>query len=335
MKRVAGALILFLVCGAGTASGQSKVGTTIGQFMCIEPSARVAALGNAGVALYEGVQSVYYNPAALGSVGGPAFQFTHSEWFAGIAFDYAAAAFPIGGFGTVFASLTALNSGDILVRTVSRPEGTGESFTVSNLAVGLGYGLQITDRFGAGIQINYVSETIWHSSVGVLGLNLGTVFRLTDGGLRIGASISNLGTSGEYSGRDLALQYDRDPDQHGDNSALPAEQYTGEFPLPILFRVGVSFPRQLGEKSRLLVTADALHPSDNSESLSLGMEWSWQVLSLRAGYQSLFQEDSEFGPTLGAGIETGIGKGRFQFDYAWADHNYLQETHRVTFVLAF
>ena len=59
--------------------------------------------------------------------------------------------------------MTALNSGDIDVRTVDQPLGTGERYTVSNVALGLGYGRQITSRFAAGLQVNYVTERIWHT----------------------------------------------------------------------------------------------------------------------------------------------------------------------------
>jgi len=59
---VAGILVPF----ASTASGQSKTGTTVGQFLLIEPSARVAGMGNAGVSTVSEVSSAFYNPAALG-----------------------------------------------------------------------------------------------------------------------------------------------------------------------------------------------------------------------------------------------------------------------------
>jgi long-subunit fatty acid transport protein len=336
MKRILAAVILISTAGADPAFAQSKTGTTIGQFMAIEPSARASALGNAGVALYDGIQSVYYNAGALGALPGISVQFTYSAWFAGITYNYAAGALPLRGFGTVFASVTALNSGDIAVRTVSQPDGTGEQYTVSNTAIGLGFGRQITSRFGAGIQLNYISEQIWHSSVGLLSLNLGTVYRLSEDGLKIGASLSNLGTQAAYSGRDLAFQYDQDPDAYGDNSSLPGEQHTDEFPLPVLFRVGVSYPRQFGPQSRLLVLAEAVHPSDNSESVSAGLEWTWnRLLSLRAGYQNMFEEDSELGPSLGVGLQLGIEDSRLHFDYAWVNHSRLQETHRMTVVLEF
>jgi hypothetical protein len=47
----------------------------------------------------------------------------------------------------------------------------------------------------------------------------------------------------------------------------------------------------------------------------------------------LFQEDSEVGLTAGVGMHGGLGPRRFAFDYAWAYHLHLQETHRLTFVL--
>ena len=330
------ATVLVLAVPAGPAFAQTKTGTTISQFLKIEPGARIAAMGNAAVALYDGIQSVYYNPAALGSLGGSAVQFTHSDWYAGITYDYGAFAQPVGGLGTLFASVTSLSSGDIDVRTVDQPLGTGEKYTVSNLAIGLGYGRQITSRFGAGIQLNYVSETIWHTSLDALTVTVGTVYLLSESGVRIGASISNLGTTSRYSGGDLAIQYDNNTDAHGDNSALPAEQYTDDFPVPILFRAGVSIPHRVTEDSKLLVQIDGFHPSDNTESVSGGAEWLLkETLALRAGYQHLFEEDSDLGFTLGAGLQGGLGDLLFQFDYAWADHARLDDTHRVTFVINF
>jgi hypothetical protein len=332
------ALLLLVTWGAGatTALAQTKTGTTIVQFLGIEPSARIAGMGNAGAALGTDLQSAYYNVAALGSLERTNVQISHSEWYAGVDFEYLAGAFPMRGVGTFLLSVTALNSGDILVRTVDAPHGTGEFFTVNDLAFGLGYGRRITSRFSAGAQVNYASETIWNSSLHILTFNVGTIYRLTEGGLNLGACVNNIGTRTALDGRDLAIQYDADPDVNGDNSALPATQFTDDFPVPVLFRVGLSYPWTLGARSRLLVAVDAFHPSDNSESMSLGGEWLWKdMIALRAGYQQLFQEDSDVGVTLGVGFRGGIGYSRFHFDYAWADHKFLEETHRLTFAVDF
>ncbi len=331
---LAGALVVALLPGAALA--QSKTGTTIGQFLLIEPSARIAAMGNAGVALADGIQAVFYNPAAIGNLDRYHLQFTHSEWLADISYDYAAIAFPIENLGTFSASLTSLNSGDIDVRTVERPLGTGERYSVGNLALGAGYGRRLTDRFAAGLQLVYVQERIWHSTLQTVTANVGTVYRVSDDGLQIGSSISNYGTRARFGGRDLRVQYDNDPDVYGDNSSLPAEQFTEEYAVPVLFRVGVSLPRRTGEESRLLLAVDAFHPNDNEESVSAGAEWSWrEMIALRGGYQDLFLGDAETGLTLGFGVRGALEGTKFDFDYAWADHGRLNETHRVTFVLGF
>jgi hypothetical protein len=328
------ALALLLLPGALFA--QSKTGTTIGQFLLIEPSARFAAMGNAGVALADGIQGAYYNPAAVGYLDRYHLQFSHSEWLADISYDYAAVAVPVEEIGTFYASLTSLNSGDIDVRTVDRPLGTGERYSVGDLALGVGYGRVLTDRFAAGLQVVYVQERIWHSTLQTMTVNVGTVYRISDNGLQIGSSLSNYGTRAGFGGRDLRIQYDNDPDVYGDNSSLPAEQYTEEYAVPVLFRVGLSLPREVGEESRLVLALDAFHPNDNTESMSAGAEWTWrEMIALRGGYQDLFLSDSEVGLTLGLGIRGAHDGTNFDFDYAWADHGRLSETHRITFVLGF
>lgn len=336
MRRAIAAAALILAGIAGPAFGQSNTGTTIGEFTLIEPGARVAAMGNAGVSLYEGIQAIYYNPAAAGPMTATAIQFSHGFWLADITYDYAAVALPVRGLGSFFGSVTALNSGDIDVRTVDQPLGTGERYSVTDLALGIGFGRQITSRFAAGAQVNYLAETIWHSSSDALTFSMGTVYRLAEEGLTIGASLANFGTRARLSGDDLAIQWDRDPDRHGDNSALPANQYTGNFPVPVMFRVGLSLPRRIDDDNRLLLAVDAFHPNNNTESLSAGAEWSWkEIVAFRAGYQNLFQRDSETGPTAGVGLRPGRGNPRLQFDYAWAYHERLQDTHRLTFALLF
>jgi hypothetical protein len=332
MKRWLAIVLTSVVLIPGSAWAQSKTGTTIGQFLGIEPSARLSAMGNAGVAAAEEIEGVYYNPGVIGTLVRPAVQFTHINWFADISFDYAAVAGPVHGLGILFGSVTALNSGEIDVRTVDRPLGTGERYTVADLAMTLGYGRQITRRFAAGLQANYIHERIWHSTLSTLTVSAGTVYLLTDGGMRLGFSLTNLGTQAGFLGRDLAIQYDNNPDEYGDNSALPGEQLTGDFPVPILFRFGISYPIDFSENSKILLLVDALHPNDNTESVNLGAQWSLQnVLSLRAGYQTLFQEDRELGLTLGAGLR--IADGRYRFSYAWADHEHLGTVHRITLVL--
>lgn len=324
-------IVVLLLAGAHGSFAQSKAGTSVGAFLTIEPSARIAGMGNAGVTLYNELETAYYNPAAIGFHKGYGAQFTHSPWLADISYSYAIVAGSFGDFGNVYASVTALNSGEIDVRTVDKPLGTGERYTVSNVAFGVGYGRQVSERFSIGVQVNYISETIWHSSLTAFSFNVGTIYRIAEDAMHIGASLSNFGTRARYDGRDLRILYDSDPARFGDNSNLPGSLFTDNFPLPIVFRVGIGMPMTIGEDHRVTVAVDAFHPSDNTESLSLGAEWMFQnTLALRAGYQNLFLEDSELGLTLGAGVQYQMDGYTLSFDYGWADHGRLQKTHRLT-----
>ena len=335
MRRIVLAALIVTGCAA-SAWAQSKVGTTVGTFLRIEPSARAAAMGNAGVALPSGIEAVYFNTGAVGLLEEAAVQYTHSLWYADISYNYAAFSIPVSGVSSLFASITALNSGDIQVRTVEQPEGTGVNYNVSNVALGVAYGRRITSRFSAGLQANYVSESIWNTSAHALTFNLGTVYQLSDNGAILGFCLSNLSTRTNFSGRDLQIDYDADPDTYGDNSALPAEQSTDRFPLPSVFRLGLSLPYVVSEDSKFLFAVEGLHPNDNSESLNLGAEWTLeQLLSLRVGYQTLFQTDSETGLTFGFGVAGKLGNNLYQLNYAWAGHDHLDNTHRMTMVIEF
>ncbi len=327
---------LLAAAAAGPALGQSKTGTTMGQFLLIEPSARIAGMGNAGVTTDDPLQGVYYNPAALGQATHYGVSFSHSLWLADIAYDYVAATLPMGNWGNGFFCVTALNSGDIAVRTVAQPLGTGQNYTVSDVAVGVGWGRQISYRFAAGAQVNYVQETIWNSSAATMTVNVGTLYRLSERGLHIGASLSNFGTHEQFNGRDLSITFDQDPTRFGDNGALPGQISTDPFAMPVLFRVGVGLPRKVGDDGRLLMAVDAFHPSDNTESVSAGAEYAYKsMLAVRAGYQNLFEHDSELGLTLGAGVAGRVQSYDYRFDYAWADQGRLGSTHRFTLALTF
>lgn len=330
-------IIIFIILFSTTLLAQSKTGTTIGQFLKIEPSARIAAIGNAGASLGGEISSMFYNPASLGKISGIDIQFTFNKWLADINYNYAAVGVNLEGLGTFALVATILNSGEMDVRTVEQPLGTGERFTVKNLAFGLGYGLMVTDRVSIGLQVNYITETIWHSSISTFGLNLGVQYQILDEGLTVGASLSNFGADASYDGRDLYLNYDFDPDKYGDNDHLPAELRTNSFGLPVIFRAGISYQFVFGEDYNLLIAADAMHPNDNSESVNFGGELNLlKYVSLRGGYRNLFLDDLEGGLVLGAGFKVDIANSyNIRFDYAYADYGRLAETHRLTLGIGF
>jgi len=316
---------------------QNKTGTTIGQFLKIDPSARASAMANASTSLYGEASSLYYNSASLGRLTNVDIQFTYNQWLADITYDYAVIAVPITNLGTFALQLTSLNSGEIDVRTVEFPKGTGERYSVTNFALGLGFGLMLTDRVSVGLQVSYIQETIWHSSLSTFGLNFGVQYQVEENGLTVGASILNFGPRAGYDGRDLYINYDFNSDKYGDNDLLPAELRTDAYSLPTSFRVGISYPLIINEDNKVTFAIDAFHPNDNTESISIGSEWQFlNSFSVRGGYRDLFIPDSEAGLVLGAGVRVNVLESyNLRFDYAWADYGRLEQAHRLTISLGF
>lgn len=322
-----------MVLISSIAFSQSKVATTIGQFLKIEPSAKVSAIGGSGTGQFGTASSAYYNPASLGRIQNIDADFTMADWLADIKYNYGIVAVNTGDIGTFALQVISLNSGEIPVRTVEMPLGTGEKYSVTNFALGLGYGKMLTDRVSVGLIVSYFNETIWHSSLNGFFFNFGVQYQLSESGLTFGASVSNYGTHGKYSGTDLYINYDFDPKKFGDNDRLPAELRTDEFTLPTTFRAGLTYPIQFSSNYKLILSIDALHPNDNYESLALGGELKFfDTFAIRGGYRNLFLVDSEGGLTLGAGADVNIlNSYRVRFDYSWVDYGRLKAVHRITF----
>ncbi len=293
----------------------SKVGTTAGEFLQIGVGPRAMAMGGAYVAAADDISSLYWNPAGLAAMPGGEVFFSHSEWLADINFDYMGGAMRLGNFGTVGASVTVLGVPEMIVRTEERQDGTGETFDAMDLAVGLSYGLAVTDRFSVGVTGKFVQQRIWHSTATGFAVDIGTRFRTNFfGGLTIGAALYNFGTDMKMDGRDLRTFVDPNEQELGNNGQIPANYETDSWSLPLNFQIGVSSQPLNSRMHQLTVAADALHPSSNYESVNLGFEYGYmQRFFLRGGYQSLFLEDAEGGISGGVGVrlplfyEGGVG----------------------------
>ena len=330
-------ILLLAIISIPNLFGQSKVGTTIGQFLKIEPSARMVGIGNAGTSLSGEASSAFYNPASLGRLNGIDIQFTYNQWLADIKYNYATAAINLEGLGTFALQLTSLNSGDIEITTVEKEKGSNLYYSVNDFSLGIAYGILLTDRVSAGVAVNYLQETIYNTSLYNIALNFGVQYQTAIEGLAIGASVSNFGPRASYDGRDIYFNYDADPTKYGDNSRLPAELRMGSFSLPTLFRVGLSYLLPVSDWSKVVVSADAMHTNDNSERINIGGEWTFlNTFSVRGGYRDLFLTDSEGGLVLGAGANVGFAQTSIvSFDYAWADYGRLNGTHRFTIGIHF
>lgn len=203
------------------------------------------------------------------------------------------------------------------------PEGTGEFFSAGDLAAGLSYARMLTDRFAIGFTARFIQQRIWHESATAFAVDVGTKFK-TDlfGGMVIGASLSNFGTPMRLSGRDTRQFIRLDPNKQGSNDRIPTDIELDSWDLPLRFQFGVSTNVLQDDNYRWTVALDAIHPSDNYESVNVGSELAFaDYIFLRGGYQSLFLDQTEGGLSFGIGVTSSLlsNSAAVMFDYAYRD----------------
>jgi hypothetical protein len=352
----------------------AKLGTSGAQFLKIGVG-RGAAMGEAFVAVVDDASATYWNPAGLAGMTNREVSFQHNEWIADIRHDYLTVALPLGTFGTMGISVTALTMGEMEILTVDDPNttiredtGTGEYFNAADFAVGFSFGRMFTDRLAAGVTIKAVQEVVWDMSATGIAADFGIHYNTGWQGLRIGASMHNFGADIKFTGRQLDIGMEPeypDNDNPLDYDEVPISLRTSPFPLPLLFRFGLAFNPIENDASRLTVALDLNHPNDNYETLNLGLEYGYlNTVFLRLGYKAYlnldylkamtggeptFDDEGEIvsyewgddtwemlnNMTAGVGFNLRAGTMGIRVDYAYMNKGILNATHRLGLTLLF
>jgi hypothetical protein len=319
--------IILLLLGGGTgeslqAQSISNVGTTAASFLKVGVGARALAMGEAYTTLAEDASGVFWNPGAIANLEKTQAQYFHEGYLADIAYDFGAISLPVSGLGTMSAFLGYMNFGEIERTSVQNQDGTGEKVSASSFVFGLSYARGLTDRFSIGGNIKYVHEGIWHSTADGYAFDIGLLYKTFFKNIRIGMSISNFGSRMKMEGRDMQVQHDIDASVAGNNPNINAHLDTDEFPMPVLFRVGLSanITKDMFDISGTdwIVAVDAVHPSDNNEYINAGTELTLfnRLIALRTGFRQYLLDDRLGGPTFGAGVQLESGGSQIGVDFA-------------------
>ena len=315
----------------------SGVGTSAAPFLEIDAGARSSSLGGAYTSVANDVSALYWNPAGIAWNPGLQVEFTHSPWLADISYNFFGITQSLPSINSsVGFSLISMDYGEQAVRTVDRPEGTGETYTASDMSLALTFAMALTDRFSFGLTGKYISQNIFSASGSAFAIDVGVYYHTMLEGLTLGASVSNFGSKIQLAGRHLTTIVD--PDTRVDNfDRVPVSYKTGEYDLPLLFRAGISYQRDFGNFGEFLLSVDLNHPSHATESISLGAEYGFgKTFYIRSGYKNLFERDSITGLSLGAGIDYKIeGSLGIRFDYSWTDWGVLKSAQRFSVALIF
>jgi len=294
-------------------------------FLMINPGARQGGMGEAGVALADDANAIYWNPAGL------AFQYRdpetdkkgeitlmHVNWLpqfnlGDMYYDYAAGRYYIPDVGTVGLSIQFMNYGESIWTSDTGPEELGR-FSSNETAVTTSYALKLKQNLGLGVNLKYIYSRLSPIKVSAeqgkgiassFAVDLGILY-LPDFAkkLRFGLNLSNVGPKITYIDK---AQAD---------------------PLPTNLRLGFAYHIVKSQYNTLTFVYDTNR---------LGLEyWYTNLIALRAGF---FYEAPNAGGrkfyTFGGGLRYSIFGFDFSYIYASVDDHPLSDTMRFSLDIKF
>jgi hypothetical protein len=328
---------LFGLAIFGSAFAQDKVGTMAANFLNIPIGGKAISMGGAYTAIADDPTALFWNPGAMSRVGRSDIYTSITNYFVDSQHTWFGAQYMLTPSDALGISLNSLNYGDWEpVTTVEEPEGTGEYWQASDMALAVSYSRNMTDRFSIGGSIKYIQQKIYNESASTVAVDLGLLFITQFNGLQIGASIRNFGGSMEMRGRDLITQVDLDPASQGNNENIVSFLKTDQWAIPLTYVIGVSMPVIDRGWNRLMLAADVVRPTNDAQTLNMGADWKIaDMVSIRAGYQSIFKSEKENGLTLGMGIDLEISGMAIVFDYSFQSFGKLGMLNTTSLAITF
>jgi len=301
--------------------GDENVGTAGAQFLRIPVGARSVALGKAYTACATEGAAIFWNPSGIvRATGRKHFFLSHAQYAADIDLGYFSYFWRRQNFGFGLVA-GMLRSGDIPRTDEFHQEGTGTTFRADQYFIGLSLARAMTDRFSIGGTLKLYQENLDEFVVRSPMVDLGILYFVGLGDLRVGFAAKNFGP-------DLRPQ-GTPPPLGGDFQASDSFQ---RFPAPTVGAFGAAYTIHFGKLTSLLTSIDFNHPSDYSESFRFGGELSLlKVLLLRAGYET---SRDEGGFAAGFGLLIGKRSWSLQLDYAYSDMGTFGTIHHFSLDLA-
>lgn len=323
--------LLFFIIPLISNAQNKKIAQTGFQFLTVGTNARATALGEAYTTVESGSNSLFYNPAGMASTS--TFldvSFNSMGWIADINYLSGTLGLNIEGgkYGVFGISFLNVDYGEFLFTRVSSTSESGYEDITSGVSepysfsIGLGYAIQLSNKFSVGGQVKFVKQSLGSSEVpvyegignitgieekkydlSVFAFDFGTIYKTGFKSLVFGMSVRNFSEEVKY-------------EKEG-------------FQLPLSFRIGISidafdFIESVNSDHSLFVIIDAVHPRSFPEYLSFGGEYIFMnLLSLRAGFvtgQDLYDFTAGFG----------IRKFGFELNYSFTPYFEFKDIHRFS-----
>jgi hypothetical protein len=308
---ISSAVILF--SGTERLCAEGSIGTSGADFLELGVGSRPLAMGEAFAAEINDLNSIYYNPAGLGSLRHPVFQVFHNELILDSRFENLSIAYPLyGGWIGVSNSLFWV---PVFDKIDINGEKTGEvRFYNGNFSTGYGYDF---GPFYAGGNLKYIYQkidTLFVSSLavdmGVLkGMYLYSPFDSPIRNFHVGFSVLNMGTKAK------------------------------DDPLPRMIRFGTSYKPTKWMGINLDMTENFINSSDlydftylfeESFRVNTGIEFNYlELLYLRGGWR--FNDAGTY--SLGFGFNYAVKNTAFSIDTSYSDNGIFGPVYSLSITI--
>lgn len=320
----------------------NKVGSATAQFLKIESGPRTLAMGGCYTSMANDPFALYWNVAGIARVNSISASMAYTNWIADLQHSFTAVVIPAGKVGNVGLSVTTLNCDKIEQTTILNPKGTGTYVEAADIAIGISYARFMTDFVSVGVTAKYIQQRLWDLSAETVVFDVGFLLNTGFKGVKLGMVLNNFGPEMKMDGDNLIRSFDKWPENNADPNVQVGLK-TSTWPVPTSYRVSLSIDLFGDKESSLLGTGgdnqmvfavDALHPSDNPEHYSFGLEYAFRhMLFARTGFKG---NTDEQGLTFGAGLHLDMGNNiKLVFDYAYADFGIFQEIQQFSIGFTF
>ncbi len=216
-------LTLFILIASGglVQYTSAQTGAAAVVFLMIEPDSRAAGMGNAGVAVADNANAIFWNPAGLADQVGTEIALTHSNWLSELTsdlfFEYLVGKYHIENWGTLGGHITFLNLGEHEHRDeLNNPLGTFRSY---DLSVGVSYGFKATKHLSLGTGVRWIRSNLASVDVGAqesqpgvsVGVDIAALYKFPSfllgsviGSYNLGLNLANMGPKIQYSDSEQA-----------------------------------------------------------------------------------------------------------------------------------
>ena len=339
-NKLSGFLIFAMILGLISitwAGDVDRIGTAAGTQLQQPVSARDIALSGSNIAMTQGVDALYWNPAGLSRLNGNAVgQFSNVTIFDDITINYLAVGANMGSLGTIGFSIKAFDFGDIPLTTNQDMDGSsGKTFSPTFATTALTYAVSLTENIHVGTTAKVVYESIPRAEGTAIAFDAGLQYENFAGikGISFGIAIKNIGSDLKYEGSALTDEVQQD---NGRQDVLSRQSASNALPGSI--EMGFGYKTEIDERNSLTVSTMFQNNNFEYDALRFGAEYSFDnFIFLRGGYNltAANSEEQLYTFTLGAGITYNVGGTDLTFDYAFRPAQYFNADNIFSLSVAF